>query len=980
MNYIITGRKFYFEAIGNYNYCTLEQMILPNKLAVDTESTSLKTYKGELFSIQIGTGLDNYLIDLATIDIQKVFELLKGKVLVFHNACLPSDTEVLTTEGWKNIINISTSDTVFGWNSGLIQPQKVLSTITDNQEVFCLKNSGRNLRSTKNHRWLVNTRGKISYKTLENFDFKYDKVILNGKYIQEIDFPITDDELRIFTWAITDGHIAKTETKSMFSQIVITQSQENSLFIAEIETSLKNTVNSYTKSIIKMPGYEDCIRFFIKATDTRKLLDKIDYKDNFNFCQWVLKLSNRQIDLFIDIFNKAEGSKNRLYSIGQSKTVNPTKRDAIALALYLKGFTVSFSTDTVNSKKSVIADTRTLKKSTEGFQDVYCLMTELSNFIIRQKECIMLTGNCFDLGWFYKYGFFPWKVRDTFLSSKILHNGLFTIRHGFGFVMERELGLIYDKSEQKNIAKIQLSTDKAIQYCFNDVDKLLDLDDALNKKIIEGGYLNAYQLHRRYIRALAYMEQCGVPISLEKWNNKIKKDKEELKEKEKVVINYIFNHLPQYRERQLDLFSTNSDIVVSISSPTQMIPVFKALGINVIDAEGKESTSEDTIKKTKHPFVPIWLEYKSIAHDVSTFGENFKPHIHEGRLYTSYNPIMDTARISAGGKDAEGNKQVNTLNLPANEKTRECVVPNIGFDYIVADYSGQETVTGADITGDAAMISSIVNKSCLHCAFARVLFPELALLSDQEIIDNHKSKRQAAKAPRFCFQFGGGAFTLAQNEGISIEEANKIEQGYKQLHEGIYEYGNKKFKEAIELGYIESTFGFKLHLTNFDSFKKKHEWFSTLDRSFWTKYREGKLEYKAEKKAEEDKKKYSVKNKKSYDLYRKHSYDVSQYFKSKSEYFKLCLNNPTQTKAAFQTKAATNKIFEYIWKKKHFWDARISLVLHDEIGMEVKKDLSTEYAKIIEDSMINEGNKFLTNPILFMDTEAVIGNSWYECK
>ncbi len=586
----------------------------------------------------------------------------------------------------------------------------------------------------------------------------------------------------------------------------------------------------------------------------------------------------------------------------------------------------------------------------------------------------------FDLGWFYKYGFFPWKVRDTFLASKILHNGLVTVRHSFGELMTRELKIDYDKSEQKNIAKVKLSTAKAIQYCFNDVDKLLELDTALNKQIIAGGYLNAYQLHRRHVRALAYMEQCGVPFSLPKWKQKIERDKIELRGKEAKVIEYIYENCPQYRVKQLDLFGIRKDITISISSPAQMINVLNDLGINTLDPDGKESTAEDVIKKTTHEFVDIFLEYKSIAHDVSTFGENFLPSMHKGRLYTSYRPIMDTARISAGGRNADKTKEINTLNMPANQKTRECVEALPGYKYLVSDYSGQETVTGADITGDEAMISSIVNNSCLHCAFARVLNPELAELSDEEIIENHKSKRQAAKGPRFCFQFGGSAFTLAQNENIPLEEAMNIENAYRELHSGIYRYGDKKILEAIELGYIESTYGFKLHLPNFDSFKNKHKWLVNLSQEFWGKYKIGKTEYRAEKKAKEDKELYTVGNRECYDLYKKHSYDISMYFKAKSQYYKLCLNNPTQTKAAFQTKAATNKIYEHIWKKKHFWKARISLVLHDEINMEVLERLSKEYKGVIEDAMVNQGNTFLANPLLFMKAEANIGDNWYEAK
>ena len=597
-----------------------------------------------------------------------------------------------------------------------------------------------------------------------------------------------------------------------------------------------------------------------------------------------------------------------------------------------------------------------------------------------QNKVMVFHNAKFDLGWFYKHDFFPWKVRDTFLASKILHNGKVYVRHSFGEVMERELDIKYDKSEQKNIAKMQLSTDKAIQYCFNDVDRLLELDTALNRKIIDQGYLNAYQLHRRHIRALAYMEQCGVPLSLPKWKKKVELDKIELKEKENVVKEYIYDNCAEYRDKQLDLFGSRRDLAVSISSPTQMVKVLNSLGINTVDPEGNISTAEDVIKKTKHEFVDIFLDYKSIAHDVSTFGENFIPAMHEGRLYTSYRPIMDTARISAGGKNPDKTKEINTLNLPANKKTRECVEALPGFKYLVADYSGQETVTGADITGDEAMISSIVNNSCLHCAFARVLNPEIAELSDEDIMEHHKSKRQAAKAPRFCFQFGGSAFTLAQNENIPVDEAMIIESAYRELHSGIYEYGDVKIKEAIELGYIESTYGFKLHLPNYDFFIKKHEWLKNLSRDFWGKYKIGKLEYRAEKKAIEDKLPYVVKDRECYDLYRKNSYNISQYFKSKSQYYKLCLNNPTQTKAAFQTKAATNKIYEHIWKKKHFWKARIALVLHDEINMEVVDELALEYKGVIEEAMVNQGNSFLSNPILFMKADCNIGDNWYDTK
>lgn len=528
------------------------------------------------------------------------------------------------------------------------------------------------------------------------------------------------------------------------------------------------------------------------------------------------------------------------------------------------------------------------------------------------KDKILIGHNLtFDLGFFYKHNFYPDKVKDTFIASKILYNGIQSYRHDFGTVFERELNIEYDKSEQKNIAKIKLSTFKSIQYCFNDVDRLIELDIHLEQKIISQGYKETYDLHCDYIKALAYMESCGVPISEEKWLSKIEEDKKILKQKEEIITNYITSKLPQFNQIQLDLFNSEPILGLDLTSPKQMIPVFKALEINVIDDEGKESISENVIKKTKHEFVNLWLEYQSAKHDVTTFGANIFEKVINGRIYSAFNPILDTARLSTRRGD------VNTLNLPANKRTRECIEAKEGYQMIVCDYDGQETRVGADITGDEAMIDSIVNGSDLHCAFARVLYPELEELSDEEIISDHKQKRNASKSPRFCFQFGGTGYTLALNEGLPVKEGMRIESLFKELHSGIYAYGDKKIKEAIELGYIESTMGFKLHLPEYKKFKDLQEKVEKLSKQEWTFYKEGKEEYQKLEKAKEKNEIYNVKNIQAFNFYKQNKSLVSQFFKLKSQYYRLCLNNPTQTTAAHQTKTAVSMLFKYIKQNNH---------------------------------------------------------------
>ncbi len=94
MNYIVTKNPTFFEAIGQYNYCTFEEMgeMLTKGIAVDTETTGLNAQDDKIFAVQIGTGKDNFLMDLQEYRDKKkqqglgtVLPYLEGRHLVFHN-------------------------------------------------------------------------------------------------------------------------------------------------------------------------------------------------------------------------------------------------------------------------------------------------------------------------------------------------------------------------------------------------------------------------------------------------------------------------------------------------------------------------------------------------------------------------------------------------------------------------------------------------------------------------------------------------------------------------------------------------------------------------------------------------------------------------------------------------------------------------------------------------------------------------------
>jgi DNA polymerase I-like protein with 3'-5' exonuclease and polymerase domains len=607
-------------------------------------------------------------------------------------------------------------------------------------------------------------------------------------------------------------------------------------------------------------------------------------------------------------------------------------------------------------------------------------------FSLIKDKTIILQNAIFDIRFMLKHNFIPKTVRDTFLASKILYNGNYqgVYNHNFGAIMERELGEIYDKSDQKNIAKIKLSTASAIKYCFNDVDKLLELEEHLSLKLIKADSFEAYKVQSDSTSAIAYMEMCGLPFNKNKWKIKIKEDEINLLKVNKDILNFLDKNLPVYIDKQLDLFSEDKKLAINLNSPQQVIPVFKDLGLNVLNDKGKESLNEKVVARNKHEFVDIWIKRQKLQKSLSTFGENVLEKCVENRIYTSFNPMVDTSRLSCrkGG--------INFLNFPRDFKVRDSFEALEDFIMVGADYSNQEVFMGCDMHQDPVTLLSIKNGVCLHCAFAKVLYPEIAHLSDDEIKKNHAEKRQAAKAPRFCFQYGGSAFTIHVNEGTPLKRAQEIENGFKELHQGIYNWGYNKLNEAIRKGYVESVAGFKLYLPRYSEFLELKAEYKAYTKEFWESYKIGKKYYQDY---------YNLKNKETLTeaeelsfleakeklnteygiLYYENKKTISNYAKLRSEYFKLCLNNPAQSGAAFQTKSALIALFNAIVENGDLWNARISNSPYDEILMEVKKPLAEKYKLLMEKCMVEEGNKWLISNLFEMEADAVIGSSWAQC-
>ena len=590
--------------------------------------------------------------------------------------------------------------------------------------------------------------------------------------------------------------------------------------------------------------------------------------------------------------------------------------------------------------------------------------------VIPYLEGKQLVGHnlIFDLGFFYREGYFPEKVFDTFVVSRILYNNKDRIHtHNLGAVVKRELGVELDKSIQKNIHKLKLSQPKAIEYAFADVEYLLPLKDVLVKKVIANGQEKTVLLHNEWVLAQAYMEQCGLPINKKKWIEFAKRNKEELKKIDSEIIDIIVSKFPEYKDNQMDLFGGEEQkILINLNSDEQVLEVLHKFGLNPVDEKEKPSMKRDVLKKINHPLAKLLVKRSKVLNRVNAFGESFLRTYHNGRVYSNYDPLKKSARISNWKEKDDENKGAPTLTLPKTDEIRDMVEANDGFCIVSSDYEGQENVVGADLHKDKVMLDSVLNGADLHCALARVIFPELKDFDDDTIKKEYKDKRTYSKSPRFALAYGGDWRTLHINNGMTEDEAKRVEKAFRELHSGMYSWATCIMNKAIEVGYIESAWGFRIYLPDYDWFTDIRYDVENID---WDRYKRGKELYWNGDRYDDDAIYYSqMKNK------------VSKYFKLKDDYFKMALNIIIQSTSAHQTKLAVVWLFKYIKKRGHLWKARIALSMHDEIVLEVAEGLCDEYKRVLEDAMKKAGNVFLTSGLVEMKAEAKIGKTWKETK
>lgn len=480
------------------------------------------------------------------------------------------------------------------------------------------------------------------------------------------------------------------------------------------------------------------------------------------------------------------------------------------------------------------------------------------------------------------------------------------------------------------------------------------------------------------INIVAQMEDTGIALDLEYARGLEEKYGQEL---EKVEQEF-FEELAQYKD-DIDQYrkqmgpACKLDERINLNSPTQLAILFyDVLGITPVDKKSPRGTGEDILEKINIPLTRILLEYRRLQKLMSTYITKLPASLNPrtGRLHASFNQVgTDTGRFSS----ADPNMQ----NIPArNKDIRQMFVASPGYCLLSSDYSQQEPRLTAHMSRDEKMINAYKQGKDLYAEIASIAFNQpyencLEYVNGVYSEEGYR-RRQTSKAIVLGVCYGKGVPAIAEDLGITRQEAQKVYDEIMFHFPGLKQFMIESQNMARELGYVDTVWGRKRRLpnmqlepyefsysgkvpTNFDplAFDQevsnevpegiKRKYSAMLDRASWSE------------------KQRIIAQARNEGIIIK---DNSGYI---AEATRQCVNSRIQGSAADMTKKAMLLVGKDSQLRE--WGFRLLLTVHDELIGECPKENAKQVAERFSALMI-EAAKDLDVP---SKCDVVITERWY---
>jgi DNA polymerase-1 len=561
-------------------------------------------------------------------------------------------------------------------------------------------------------------------------------------------------------------------------------------------------------------------------------------------------------------------------------------------------------------------------------------ISSLSILFEDKNKLKILCNSFFDLRFVHHWGFKIKNIYDIFLAEMLLTLGKDMPKgyRGLEQMGERYLGITISKEVRGQIHWRGLD-ETVIKYAAGDVTYLNNIRLKQLEQIKEYNLEVALDLENRFAIVLSHISYKGFKIDINKWREVYNNNLLKLQEYSLKLDTYLIeNNLHKYID--ITLFDKRSK--VNWASSKQVIPLFQDLGINTETRDKDTGQLKDSVEgkhllrqKSKFPILPIYLRYKEIQKEISTYGETFLiQNINPitGRVHSEFFQLVDTGRISSSNP--------NLQNIPATDEhgdinpLRECFVPEEGNDLIVADYSQQEPRITAEYSQDPYLIDFILNGDGDSHSLVSTMISEYLLgehikvtRKNNPVVPQYNQKiRDIGKMINLGLDYGKTAYSVKDDLNTTQEEAQKLINIIKAKTPVKQKYFNYWINFVMEHGYII-----------IDNITKRRSWFYKYE------------EFKRLKQAIEfnrDKKLYS------------------QYSKVKGELERFAQNYKIQGTGGSMTKLAAIYFYDELEKRDLQNKVWLVNLVHDELVPECNKQYSELVAQLVQEVMIKAGSKF----------------------
>lgn len=252
----------------------------------------------------------------------------------------------------------------------------------------------------------------------------------------------------------------------------------------------------------------------------------------------------------------------------------------------------------------------------------------------------------------------------------------------------------------------------------------------------------------------------------------------------------------------------------NLNSPKQLsFILFEKLGL---PAKKKTKTGYSTDASVldeltgAHPVIPLILEHRQLAKLKSTYVDAMQNQINPatGRIHTTFTQtVTATGRLSS----QDPNLQNIPIRLALGRRLRQAFGPRKrGWQIVSADYSQIELRVLAHMSQDPVLQRSFRCGEDIHTRTAAEIF---GLLPEEITPD----LRNRAKAVNFGIIYGISDFGLAQNTGVSREEAREYIDGYFRRYRGVKEYMRRTVEQARLKGYVTTLLNRRRYLPDITS-------------------------------------------------------------------------------------------------------------------------------------------------------------------